>query len=267
MSIRIAELYLFPVKSCAPIRVERFSCSEAGPYYDREWMIVGPDRKFLTQRELPTLALVQPEIDQAANGLRLRMASRAEAAFCSFSLEDKTLCEVEVWSQLTKAYDMGDECALWLSAVLGREVRLVRISPENRKQTQEQERTIRFADSYPLHLCSLSSLADLNSRLASPIEILRFRPNIVIEGSDAWAEDKWAGVKFRDQPLKIGKACARCITTNVNPLTGTRGTEPLKTLASFRRNARNKIEFGQYLHSQEGVELCVGMEVSPISAS
>lgn len=254
MPIVIASLTLYPVKSCASVPVARFRCGALGPEFDREWMVVGDGGVFLTQRELPRMALVQPHLERGT--LRFTAPGMTEI-FVPFTREGREV-QTTIFGQAMPARDEGDEAAAWLGQFLGRAVRLVRTTAAGRLREGNDPRAVRFADSYPILLASQSSMRDLNARLPSPLGIERFRANVVIEGAPAWAEDQWRSVRVGEHELRVGKACERCVVTTVDPATGEKGAEPLKTLATFRKNARNKIEFGQYLHSVEGAEFAVG---------
>lgn len=258
--MKIHSLHFYPVKSCGAVTVDKLACDARGPFYDREWMVVdAASGKFVTQRELPRMQLIRPRVD--AGRLVLTAPDAAELALPLERAATMGHREVEVWGQPVRAEDEGEGAARWFSAVLGRELALVRLGAGERLTgSGELTRSVRFPDSAPLHLCSLSSLADLNSRLAAPVEIGRFRPNIVIEGAAPFAEDEWQGIEVEGLRLPIFKACSRCTITTVDPETTSRGPEPLKTLATYRKRG-TKIEFGQYLLSFDRVELRTGMEV------
>ena len=262
MALVLTSLTLFPVKSCAPVPVNRVRIALAGPEWDREWMIVGKEGHFVTQREIPRLALVQPHLDLEGGALSLGPLGQTARVEVPLRSEGKTL-EVEIWGKSVPALYEGLAASTWLSDFIGTPLHLVRITPANRRYEGNDPRTVRFMDSYPLHLCSLSTLADLNARLSAPLEMQRFRPNLVVSGAVPWAEDDWKSISIAGSRFRFAKRCERCPITTVDPLTALKGFEPLKTLAGFRRNARNQVEFGQYLHSVPGAELAVGMEVTP----
>jgi uncharacterized protein YcbX len=262
MRITVTSLTIYPVKSCAGIRVDRFRCLREGPEWDREWMITGKEnRTFVTQREVPKLALIQPELDDKE--LRLTAANTAPVAI-PLALPGTPL-SVQIWGESVPALDQGDEAARWISEFLGLpDLRLVRVTKENRARTGADPRTIRFADSYPLHVCSEETLADLNARLPSPIPLDRFRPNVVVKGGTAWGEDYWRTFRANGFTFRAGKRAERCVITTIDQKTAQKGgPEPLKTLAGFRRNARGKLEFGAYFHSCEGAVLETGMTLHP----
>lgn len=261
--MKIESLYLFPVKSLAPVKVESFTCVETGPEFDRAFMVVDEQGKFVTQRELPLMARIQPEVE--AKTLRLRSLDQAGDGVSAALSPSSGSESVRIWSDTCDdAFELSREMSAWLSARLGAELRLVGRKSARQKEG-EHARSLSFTDDYPLHIATLASLADLNEKLpagSAPLEILRFRPNIVVSGTAPWEEDHWKSVVAGGHELRVGRACTRCAITTVDPATGKKGAEPLKTLAGFRRNAKNKIEFGIYLHSSPGAVLRVGDELS-----
>lgn len=261
--MRIEQLYLFPVKSLAPVELRELHLTETGPALDRAWMVVDEAGKFVTQRELPRMSQVQPSLDLEESALVLALKEDATKSIkIPLRPRDKKQSgEVRIWSDSLSAADCGAEAAAFLSSFLGQPLRLVRLTDPRTKEG-EHARALSFVDDYPIHVASLSSLADLNARLPGPLGILRFRPNIVVSGAEPWEEDHWKSLRAGGHELRAGRACTRCAITTVDPQSGARGPEPLKTLAGFRRNAKNKIEFGLYLHSAPGAVLRVGEELT-----
>lgn len=259
--MRIESLYLFPVKSLAPVKAESFTCVETGPEWDRAWMVVDESGKFVTQRELPLMARIQPELDLSQKTLRLRSLDQPGEEIRAGLNPPVERESVKIWSDACEdAFELSTGMSAWLSQQLGVKLRLVG-KKRAREKEGEHARALSFTDDYPLHIASLASLADLNAKLpagSAPLEMLRFRPNIVVSGTNAWEEDFWKSVHLGEHEFRVGRACTRCAITTVDPSTGARGAEPLKTLADFRRNAKNKIEFGIYLHSVPGAVLRVG---------
>jgi uncharacterized protein YcbX len=261
VTFRIATLTLYPVKSCAGIAVSQLRCGLAGPDWDREWMIVDSMGKFVTQRELPHLALVKPNLDLDRGLLRLSFAGEKLSVEVPLSSEGSAI-ETEIWGDSVPALDEGKAASQWLSQCFGAPLRLARITPRHRHRNGADPRSVKFVDSYPLHLASLASLVDLNRRLVQSVTIERFRANVVITGGEAWQEDDWGSLRMGGISFRVGKRCERCVITTVDPITAEKSAEPLKTLAGFRRNAKDKIEFGQYLHTPDGAVLSVGMDVA-----
>lgn len=217
---------------------------------DRRWMVVDAAGRFLSQRELPAMALVQARI--AAGGLVL---SAAGAEKLAVTVPDARTARgaVTIWRDSVPAVDGGKDASAWLGRVLGVECRLVYLADAAARVVNQEHGApgdvVSFADGYPVLLASLASLADLNTRLARPVEMLRFRPNLVIEGAPAWAEGHWRRVRIGNAVFRIVKPCDRCVVTTIDPATGLRpdGNEPLRTLMTFRRDARGRPLFGENL--------------------
>jgi uncharacterized protein len=256
--MKITALYFYPVKSLAGIRVETLPLEAAGPRFDREWMVVGEDGKFVTQRELPKMQLLRTELTDGALILR---APGGKAARILFRKAPDALRPVEVWGTKVEGADEGAEAADFLSAELGRKLSLVRLGPGGRREGSPGARyDVRFADACPILLCSEDSLRELNARAGQELSAERFRPNVVIAGAPAFAEDGWPGFSVNNMYFKSIRACTRCAVTTVDPVTAARGPEPLKTLATFRKKG-GKVAFGQYFLSPGAGELKVGMEL------
>jgi hypothetical protein len=241
----VKSLHVYPVKSCRGLALQSVRLDARGPLYDRRWMIVDAQGAFLTQREEPRLALVRvtlrpTEIALDAPDMRtLRVPARGgEGARVS----------VKVWNHQGPGEDAGEAAADWLSQHLGRACRLVRFPDEARravsKRHTELDAETAFTDGYPVLLISEASLADLNGRMKTALTMERFRPNVVVTGTEAYAEDTWKRIRVGDVLLDVVKPCARCAITTVDPTTADRGKEPLATLASYRRLG-NDVLFGQ----------------------
>ncbi len=248
MSVRIASLHCYPLKSGGGVDVEQTALTAAGLLNDRSWMLVTPAGRFLTQRELPRLALVRPRL--TATELVL------EAPACEplvVSLRDPgTAVPVVVWGDTCMAFDAGAAAATWLQAFLERECRLVRFDPQRRRLsarawTGELEAENQFSDGFPVLVISQASLADLNSRLERPLPMNRFRPNIVVEGLEAYDEDRIAELYDDTMTLRLVKACTRCrITTTDQETAVLDGEEPLRTLKRYRFDTTlHGVIFGQ----------------------
>jgi len=160
--------------------------------------------------------------------------------------------DVVIWKDHCKAVDQGAQAAQWLSAYLGTACRLVHIPDGYVRQVDQlyantKQDQVGFADGYPLLLISQASLDDLNTRLAEPLPMTRFRPNIVVSGCTPFAEDTWKTIRIGDMLFTLAKPCARCVLTTVDPQTGIQGKEPLKTLATYRHLPGKGVLFGQNL--------------------
>ena len=238
MSATIAALFVYPVKSCGGVRLSAAQVTERGLEHDREWMITDPAGRFLSQRELPRLALITPVL--SATTLELTAPGREPLALpLGWS---GTFKEVTVWRDSLPAIDQGDGAAEWLSDWVGREVRLVRFDQKvrracNRAYVGDSGAHTGFADAYPLLVLSEGSLADLNARLAVPLPVNRFRPNVVLSGTQAYDEDHIDEIISGPIRMRLVKPCTRCQITTTDQTTGERASEPLATLATYRMNA------------------------------
>ena len=243
--IRVADLFVYPIKSCGGSAVETAEVDAFGFRNDRRWMIVDENGRFLTQRTVPLLATIRAGISDGR--LSLRAAGWESLAVDAFP-ESAAAERVTVWRDTVDALPVGEEADAWLSSVLGRPARLVwmpdsTLRPPKRDPAGVSPR-ISFADAYSFLVVSRESLDALNARLAEPLPMNRFRPNIVVEGAGPFAEDGWGVVRVGEIELDAAGPCARCATTTTDQETGARGVEPLRTLATFRREG-SEVMFGQ----------------------
>jgi uncharacterized protein YcbX len=266
--ITLAELHVYPVKSCRGLALREARLTPAGLEHDREWMIVRPDGRFVTQREEPRLALIATALDGDALTLA---AAGAGSVTVPFDFRGDAVAAT-VWDDRCAAFDQGDEAARWLSELLGRPLRLVRFDQSharlsNGAWTGGLAAPNLFSDGFALLAISRASLADLNSRLAAPLPMDRFRPNLVLDGLPAYGEDDVGDLVAGPVRLRRVKACTRCRITTTNQATAeVEGDEPLRTLKTYRWDAAlHGVAFGQNLIVVEGAGtlLCAGAELHP----
>lgn len=232
---------------------------------DRRWMIVDRESgRFLTQRLLPQLTQLRADWLDAEH-LLLRVAGRPDLSV-AVPAEDAPLRGVTVWSDSLHVPDAGDAAAHWLSDWLGRACRLVQVPAARARQVDTGYAAVGekvgFADGFPLLLIGQASLDDLSARVGRPLEMLRFRPNLVVSGSEPYAEDRWQRIRIGGLEFRLVKGCSRCIMTTLDPQSGERSAdrEPLATLKTYRER-EGEVYFGQnLLHSGPG-ELQLGMPV------
>jgi uncharacterized protein YcbX len=244
----ITALNIYPVKSCAGIALAEARLTPTGFDHDRQWLIVQPSGRFVTQREQPRLALIRPALTHDSIALNAPGQQPLE-----LSLEHGgTATQVQCWKDLCEAIDAGDAAAKWLESFLGAPHRLVRFDPNFKRRadpawTGEIEAYAQFSDAFPWLLISEASLRDLNSRMESPLPMNRFRPNIVIDGVDAYEEDRITALSRGSIALLPVKPCTRCAITTTDQTSGERtGDEPLRTLRSYRFDRQLKgVRFGQ----------------------
>lgn len=233
--MHISEINIYPVKSLKGISVESAVVELRGLRLDRRWLIVDADGNFLTQRELPHMALVS--ISVKGDGVEV-----SAAGFPTLSIEPPAEGErvaAMVWDSESEAIVHDRRTNEWFSDVLGQDVKLLYMPDDAGRPISERfnkgGEIVSFADGYPLLVIGEASLADLNSRLDGPLPMNRFRPNIVVSGSAAFAEDDWAEMRVGEAVFRSTKPCARCVITTVDQAKGEfDGKEPLRTLASYR---------------------------------
>lgn len=244
----VQSIHVYPVKSCRGIQLESSPVEARGLLLDRLWMVVTASGTFRTQRQLPKMTLIQPNLPSSlSTPLELR-APDMPACVVPVSTAG-TLTKVRVWDDWCMAYDQGDEAAKWLSTFLGEEgLRLVRIDEKERRQVDPKfaprGQTTGFADGFPFLLANQASLDDLNARLAQPIPMERFRPNIVMRGPAPFAEDHWDRITVGDLALRVVKPCSRCKIPNTDQQTAKVGQEPATTLKTFRTGGILGIDVG-----------------------
>ncbi|WP_138482993.1 MOSC domain-containing protein [Dyadobacter bucti] len=260
----LSEIWIYPVKSLGGIRLNASEVEEKGLKFDRRWMIVDEDGVFLTQRVFSKMALL--DISLLENGLVI--SSRFEPGnevFVPYTPVSGANIEVKVWDDIVQAVTVSDEADAWLSKQLDKNVRIVMMPESTRRPADPRYalhgEAVSFADGFPFLLISQGSLDDLNSRLPEAIEMRRFRPNFVVTGTGPFSEDAWKSIRIGSLSFDVVKPCARCVLTTIDPKTGEKGAEPLKTLASFRR-VNNKILFGQNLVGRGTGTVCEGDEIT-----
>jgi uncharacterized protein len=247
----LTQLLLYPIKSCAGMAVASATLTDAGlmaeGVHDREWMLVNEDGLFLTQREHPRMALVAPRPDTSAGALRVRAPARDDLLLPLAWNDGAGRRQVRIWDDLVDAADCGDAAAAWFSAVLDVRCRLVRfrpgvVRPTSVKWTGGVPAQTRFSDGYPLLLIGQASLDDLNARLRAAgrpaLAMDRFRPNLVVDGIEAYEEDYVAALSAGAVAIRPVKPCARCPIPAIDPATGIPGPDPLDILQSYRANPR-----------------------------
>jgi uncharacterized protein YcbX len=235
--ITLANLTYYPIKACRGFDAQESMVERMGLVNDRRMMVVTPEGEFLTQREYPRLALITPVLHNETVHLS---APNFDSIYVSVQ-KTGTPWPVNIWkSKGVHAIDQGDEAAQWFSDWLGASVRLVHLAEDFRRTIKERYKVnaddhTGFADGYPILLASEESLQDLNSRLASPVPMNRFRPNLVVKGCEPFAEDTWKRIRIGYVELAVVKPCARCVVTTIDKETLEQSKEPLKTLNAFRK--------------------------------
>lgn len=258
--LQVSELYIYPIKSLSGIAVKSAKITDRGFEHDRRWLLVDSENRFLTQREHPQMALLQPTI----NNNELRITHKVNSNLFIISLNTPPSGgrgAVIIWDDTCEAEFVSDAADQWFSTVLGLQCRLVYMPDETRRIVDQRyapkNSVTSFSDAYPFLIIGQASLDDLNNRLAEPLPMSRFRPNIIFTGGEPYDEDLYNHFKIGDIDFYGVKLCARCVMTTIDQETAKKGKEPLKKLASYRFK-NNKILFGQNLIHQGNGEIHIG---------
>jgi uncharacterized protein YcbX len=283
--MHVSGLFVYPVKSLRGFAVTEAAVDELGVVGDRRFLVIDGAGNFLTQRTAPQMARIDAALTRDALVLSAQGAGRVAVPLRSPA--GAATRSVSVWRSHGLVVDeCGDEPAAWLTQALGTTARLVRIGASFHRPVLRKPRYavgvrpaaaelvegrvvtfdhVNFADGYPFMAVGEASLADLNARLVArgepSVPMDRFRPNLVISGSAPFAEDAWTRVRIGGLELSGAGPCGRCIVTTTDQRTGERGIEPLRTLATYRRDAHDpsNVNFGQNLvHETKSGTLRIG---------
>jgi uncharacterized protein len=270
--VKVVDLFVYPIKSTRGIARSRVRVAATGFEWDRQWMVVDAAGRFLTQRSHPQMARIVPKLTGKSlvmnapglPALRVSLARDEDAGAAGKRLS------VRIWKDSCTAVDQGGEANEWLSLALGQAVRLVRVAPDMERMANPEfagptAAPITFPDGYPVLVCNVASLAELNRRLPKPIPMERFRPGIVIEGLPAWAEDRISTLTIGRMTLRLVKPCTRCAIPSLDHRTGERSTDPTPVLKELRYSkALRGVMFGENatIVSGVGTELRRGSSAS-----
>jgi len=262
--INVTSLSIYPVKSLGGIVLQSSIVDIFGLQHDRRWMLVDAKNHFLTQRQQARMCLISTSLTKQGISLSAEGMEAIEVVSANVTTTTHKLISVQVWQDLCDAIDCGDIAAQWLSQFLRVDCRLVYfpndgVRPLDSSYANRGDRTA-FSDGFPILLTSEASLEDLNNRMKVPIQMQRFRPNIVVGGCAAFAEDTWRLIQIGEIKFRVVKPCSRCGIPNIDPVTANKEQEPSKTLISYRRRD-GKIYFGQNVISNSQGNISVGLPV------
>lgn len=242
--LTISELTIYPIKSARGISLNSMKLQAMGPECDRRWMVIDKNNEFVTQRKAPKMSLINVELQEDS----IRLSAENLSSCSAVRPHSGKVFNSSVWGTGVQGIDCGDEVALWLSNFLSKDCRLIYMPDDFNRAVDtdfaHKQEQVAFADGFPLLLTSQASLEDFNSKLGYDIGMNRFRPNIVISGNDAFAEDKWQVITIGDIELSLVKPCSRCIMPSINPQTGTKEMAVNNALQTYRSRGR-KTFFGQ----------------------
>jgi len=260
--LTLTQISYYPVKSTAGIDTRQAAVEPRGLKDDRRWMLVDRVGRFLTAREHPQLLQIQAGIQDRC--LTLKAPGMAELKLNEARPDTGPRLDITIWHDQLSAAGMPAAADAWCSEYLGLACRLVYMD-EHCERSSDPEYSLNcdivsFADGFPCLLISEASLADLNTRTPITVGMRRFRPNLVISGCSAYAEDDWRRLRIGTIEFDVVKPCARCVLTTIDPQTSQKHAqqEPLRTLCGYRRRANRGIDFGQNLIPRDTGTLRVG---------
>ena len=243
-SINISNLYTYLLKSGRPQALDHTHIIPTGLMGDREFALIDDDGRLLTAREYPTLFQVESKIVDD----KIYFAYKSD----SIIVPRKTLYSRErmgtLFGQAAGGFELDNRLQKWFSKCMGVNCHVIEINEIYLRQMESQPYDITYTDAAPILLTSEASLRALNNRMTIPVGMNRFRPNLVVSGSPAFAEDDWKYLKIGDCEFEISHHCPRCVITTIDPSNPEKGIsqEPLKTLSTLRKFG-NKVTFGVYL--------------------
>lgn len=243
-NFKVTDLYIYPIKGLSGVALDASFVTTRGLQYDRRWMLIDEHHQFISQRSFPNLCLFKVEIEHSG----FMVSYNSQSIHVPFEIEHGQAVQVKIWDDEVMALKANESINEFFSQQLQCNCSLV-FMPENSHRMVDKnyvinDTNVSFADGYPILMIGEESLNLLNSKLAEPIEMDRFRPNIVFEGGVAHQEDLMKHFSIGELAFMGVKPCARCQVPSINQKTGLIGKEPTRTLASYR-NVNHKINFGQ----------------------
>ncbi|WP_420385169.1 MOSC domain-containing protein [Roseivirga sp.] len=262
--VSIRQIFIYPIKSLGGIELKTSRVERKGLAFDRRWMLVDDNGRFISQREFPKLALLKPSIVEDALYIEDTVGT-LDRLEITLHEPDTDPIQVSVWDDQMKAKPMADEINHWFSTYLEQPVRLVFMHATSERIADQRyapkpDDMVSFADGYPVLIINQASMDLLSKKVGQEIPVNRFRPNLVIDGVKAHEEDTLAEISINGLRFFGVKPCARCVMTTIDQQTAEKGKEPLKTLASYR-SVEHKILFGENFIPDQSGEINQGDQV------
>jgi uncharacterized protein YcbX/ferredoxin len=258
----LTDIYIYPIKSIKAISQPAAQVEEKGIRFDRRYMLIDVDGKFITGRTHPQLTQVDVQFSQKK--LQLNAPNMVQLLIDPEMFSTKSLTS-QIWADKVNALHCHQDYDDWFSKYLQKPCQLVFFSENSQRCVKNRTTQVSFADGYPLLLINQASVDLLNTKLETPVSALHFRPNIVIKGDFPFVEDSWSRIKIGEVEFEVSKPCSRCLFINIDPKTGiAQGNEPLATLAKFRYH-QGDIDFGQNLIPLNNGIIRTGDEVQVIA--
>lgn len=263
---KLSEIWVYPIKSLPGIRVKSAMVLEKGLKGDRRFMLIDEHGVFMTQRNYPQMAMFDVSMEQEVIRVRLNSMDRLGTLFITNEghTNEKGTIKTRVWDDEVEVYEMNQAYSKWFSETLDVICKLVYFPEKGVRRIDPkyvvEEHHVSLADGYPYLIIGTNSLADLNDRVGQSLSMKRFRPNFVFENGTPYEEDGWKNFGIAEVCFSGVKPCARCAIPSIDPETGIKGDEPLRTLATYRKKD-SKIYFGQNVIALNHGEIKEGDEI------
>jgi len=262
INYNLTQINIYPIKSLGGISLQSSLVEERGLQYDRRWMLVDEQNMFFTQRLHPKMALLRVEINNDLLTIKHKQNKFSPLTIHPMPYDVEEV-NVQIWEDNVTALKYNNDVNDWFSEAIGIKCCLVYMPDSTKRKVDPKyanNKMVGFADGYPFLIIGEESLNDLNKRLEEPLPMIRFRTNFVFSGGKPFDEDNWKTIKIGNMVFHSTKSCPRCVITTINQDTGTKGKEPLKTLATFRQKD-NKVMFGMNLVAERTGMVSVGDEI------
>lgn len=247
----VSQIVQYPIKSCKGNSLNKTQVTPRGMTLDRRWAIFDKEGKCLTGRDFPQLMDLRCEPTEQKLNVYVEDEKVFDVPLKQNTEEEK---ELKIFSYDVKGSPIHPQVNQWVSNFLNTESELVfqqerTFRPVLEKHGGATGDKVSFADQCPLLLTTEASLIDLNKRLNRPIGMERFRPNLVIKGTQAYEEENWSIIQIGECVFRISQSCQRCVFTTIDPVTKTKdpNQEPLRTLATYQKDPRGGVKFGMHL--------------------
>ncbi|MEQ9439761.1 MAG: MOSC domain-containing protein [Cyclobacteriaceae bacterium] len=266
--VSVSGIITYPVKSLAGVSLPESEVLRTGLRLDRCWAVVNSDGEIITGREHPKLLGISIEVQETFLQLT---APDGQLYQLTLYPAGEEMVEIRLFKRIVRGISLGSEAAHWFSNYLGVPCSLVMLGEQGRemqaKYGGKEGDIVSYADTSPLHVVSEESLAELNTRLASPVLMHRFRPNIVVQGCQPYEEDQWKYIRIGDCEFEVNEHCKRCVFTTIDPVLQQKDEqqEPLRTLSAYRKNAAGAVTFGVNLIPRKLGTLQVGQKIEVLT--
>ncbi|TDJ56520.1 MAG: MOSC domain-containing protein [Ignavibacteria bacterium] len=262
---KITGIYIYPIKSLGGISLQSSLVEERGLQYDRRWMLVDEQNKFITQRLHPKMALLTVEINNDLLTIKHKQNKLSPLTIPPLPYDEEEI-NVQIWKDNVTTIKYSHDANDWFTEAIGFKCCLVYMPDSTKRKVDSKyakDKMVSFADGYPFLIIGEESLNDLNKRLEEPLPMTRFRTNFDFSGGKPFDEDNWKTIKIGEMVFHSTKSCPRCVITTIDQNTGTKDKEPLKTLATFRQKD-NRVLFGMNMVANGTGKVNVGDEIKQL---